>query len=117
MSSIYSLSMTSDTHNCGGICIPSSFLAVALNCLLLLPKLVLSNSFFSSLYPFGFSVLYPKFVLCFIKLEKAMIPFMCIYIQQSYFLTMHYSWGSYPTLSRTPFFKLVMHLLAFLEHD
>ena len=59
----------------------------------------------------------PKFVLCFIKLEKAMIPFLCIYIQKSYFLIMHYSWGSYPTMCRTPFFNLVLHLLAFLEHD
>ena len=46
-----------------------------------------------------------------------MIPFLCIYIQKSYFLIIHYSWGSYPTLSRTPFFKLVLQFLAFLEHD
>ena len=71
----------------------------------------------SSLYLFGLWCALPKFVLCFIELEKAMIPFLCIYIQKSYFLTMHYSWGSYPTLCRTPFFNLVLHLLAFLEHD
>ena len=98
--------MTSDTHTCGGIIRPSSFLAAALDYLLLLPNLFI-KLLLSSLYLFGLWCALPKFVLCFIGLEKAMIPFLCIYIQKSYFLTMHYSWGSYPTLCRTPFLSSV----------
>ena len=65
--------------------------------------LILSNYHLSSLYLLDpFSLL--KFFLCFLKLGKAMIPFLCIYTQKSYFLIMHYSWGSYPTMSRTPLF-------------
>ena len=77
--------------------------------------LIWSNSYWSSLY-LWILLLYSKFALWFLALGKAMIPFLCIYIQKSYFLIMHYSWGSYPTLSRTLFFKLVLHLLAFFEH-
>ena len=79
-------------------------------------KLVLSNSFCLPCI-FWILLLYSKFALCSLVCGKAMIPFMCIYFQKSYFLIMHYSWGSHPTLSRSPFFKLVLHLLAFLEHD
>ena len=78
--------------------------------------LLWSNSLLSSLYLWIF-LLYSKFALCFLALGKAMISFVCIYIQKTYFLIMQYSWGSYPTLSRTPLFLLVLHLLTFLEHD
>ena len=77
--------------------------------------LIWSNSHLSSLYLLDPFALLKK--LCFLKLGKAMISFLCIYIQKSYLLIMHYSWGSYPTLSRTPLFLLVLHLLAFPEHD
>jgi len=76
-----------------------------------------SNSRLSSLFTLNPLLLYLKFVLCFLELGKAMNQFLCIDIQKSYFLIMHYSLGSYPTLSKTLFFKLVLQFLAFLEHD
>ena len=93
-------------------------LALALNCLIWLPRICFwSNSYLSSLYPLDPLLLYLKFVLCFLELGKAMIQFLCIDIQKSYFLIMHYSLGSYPTLSGTSFFKLVLQFLTFLEYD
>jgi len=93
-------------------------LSLALNCLICFTKdLFWSNSHLSSLYLLDPLLLYLKFVLCFLELGKAMNQFLCIDLQKSYFLIMHYSLGSYPTLSKTPFFKLVLQLLAFLEHD
>jgi hypothetical protein len=93
-------------------------LALALKLPYLIAKdLFWSNSHLSSSYLLDPLLLYLKFVLCFLELGKAMIQFLCIDIQKSYFLIMHYSLGSYPTLSRTSFFKLVLYLIAFLEHD
>jgi len=93
-------------------------LALALKLPYLIAKdLFWSNSHLSSSYLLDPLLLYLKFVLCFLELGKAMNQFLCIDIQKSYFLIMHYSLGSYPTLSKTPFFKLVLQFLAFLEHD
>ena len=84
---------------------------------LIAKNLVWSNFLLSSLYLLDPLLLYLKFVLCFLELGLAMNQFLCIDLQESYFLIMHYSLGSYPTLSKTPFFKLVLQFLAFLEHD
>ena len=83
--------MISDTLNCGGICRPSSFLVVAFDFLLLWPNLFYQTIFVFLVSSWIWCAL-PKFVLCFIQLEKAIILFLCIYIQKSYFLIMHYSW-------------------------
>ena len=71
----------------------------------LLPRICFDLTFICLPCILWILLLYSKFALCFLALGKAMIPFLCTYIQKSYFLIMHYPWGSYPTLSRTPFFK------------
>ena len=67
-------------------------LALTLNCLISIAKdLVWSKS---SRLPCIFWIFVALLKICFMpsSLGKALIPILCIYIQKSYFLIMHYSW-------------------------
>ena len=67
-------------------------LFLALNCLISLPRICFDQTLFCLPCIFWILLFYSKFAFCFLALGKAMTPFLCILIQKSYFLIMHYSW-------------------------